>query len=406
MPTYSRRPSGLWVLERLRNERGYLALSRGRAAAAAVPTASEILSVSPSTGAGGETLRINCTRLRATPTVTIGGNAATVTASSYGVGTPYPYVDVTLPAHADGAVDVVIADYHGSDTLTNGFTYAAAGGVPGDVVFRTAWITGTGAGDAAVRDTDQTLPWDTQSGNGTLNTVLAATGLDFPSTNVYKSIAEFSGTAFPGQTIYTDQLRITHTNSHWAIPGVGASLYYRWYQRYQVPDSVPAQGSATPHTVQDGPAAGSMNWMWETPVNDDGTWNPQFNFANANSYPNNRWRATALNKNQTYRIEFQFERTGTTTFLPHCRIYDSSNVLLLTDADFKNAAGGGSTTFATTSDLNIEDTAFLSGWQMGNNGPNWNVGAGDFPFDLWCHGAAIIRTADWNGPFISAEETP
>ncbi len=271
--------------------------------------------------------------------------------------------------------------------------------IPADNVALFNWLTGTGTGDAAVRDTDRDLPWDMQSGNGALNTVIASTGLDFPCSRVYKCIAESSGGAI--QTNKTDQLRLEHENLHLPIPAIGESLFYRWYQRYLVPDSIDSSDS-TPHSVQDGPAASTNNWMWETPVGSDGTWTPQFNFG-VNAYPNNRWSTPALLKNQTYRVEFQVKRVGTSTFEPHCRIYDSDDVLVRSDADFVNR--DGSKTFASIGSLTLRDIAYLAGWQMGNNGPSWrNVTAGQHPYDMWCFGAARVRTDDWIGPHIAAEE--
>lgn len=90
------------------------------------PITTEILAITPNqgAGAGGETIRIYCTRLRAGTVVTIGGNAAAVTDGLYG--TDNPWVEVTTPAHAEGQVDVVVTDYHGTDTAVNGFEYTSS----------------------------------------------------------------------------------------------------------------------------------------------------------------------------------------------------------------------------------------------------------------------------------------
>jgi len=82
-----------------------------------VPTVS---SVSPSSGSsnGGTNLTITGTNFAAGSTVTFGGTAAsnvTVVNSTT--------ITATSPAHAAGAVNVVVNDSNGSGTLTNGFTY-------------------------------------------------------------------------------------------------------------------------------------------------------------------------------------------------------------------------------------------------------------------------------------------
>lgn len=78
-------------------------------------------SIEPNTGAaaGGEVVEITGTDLTNTTGVTFGGVAAT----------DVEVVDettvlATTPAHAAGAVDVVVTDNVGADTLTGGYTYA------------------------------------------------------------------------------------------------------------------------------------------------------------------------------------------------------------------------------------------------------------------------------------------
>ena len=273
----------------------------------------------------------------------------------------------------------------------------------GNVVFHSDWSTAQGGTIDAILDRGQALPWDLKVGNGDLNRVVPAAGLGFPAdmANVYLNVAEYSGNT--SQLVYTDQVRLHHTYGHLPIPGVGESLFYRWYMRYVVPDAIDPTGGV-PHTVQDGPAAGSQNWMWETPINRDGTWAPQFAFSAANGYPNNRFRAAPLLKNHTYRIELQILRTSTTTFQAHARIYDQNGTLVRDDDDFRNGAGSGPNTLADGVQLNFDDVAYLAGWQIGNNGPSWrNVTAAQFPFNLWYFGGSAVCVDDWCGAYSPTE---
>ena len=83
-------------------------------------SAPTISSVSPSSGSssGGTAVTITGTNFVAGATVTFGGTAASnVTVSSS------TSITATTPAHAAGAVNVVVSDSNGSGTLTNGFTY-------------------------------------------------------------------------------------------------------------------------------------------------------------------------------------------------------------------------------------------------------------------------------------------
>ena len=83
-------------------------------------SAPTISSVSPNSGSTGSdtTVTIKGTNFVAGATVTFGGTAAsnvTVTSSTS--------ITATAPAHAAGAVNVVVSDSNGSATLTSGFTY-------------------------------------------------------------------------------------------------------------------------------------------------------------------------------------------------------------------------------------------------------------------------------------------
>ncbi len=84
------------------------------------PTAApSITNISPSNGpqAGGTSVTITGTNLCGLLSVTFGGSAATVTASTQ------TSLTVTAPAHAGGAVDVVVTNFLGAATSSGGFTY-------------------------------------------------------------------------------------------------------------------------------------------------------------------------------------------------------------------------------------------------------------------------------------------
>jgi hypothetical protein len=82
--------------------------------------------VSPNSGStnGGTAVTITGTNFVSGATVTFGGTAATsVTVVSS------TSITATTPAHAAGAVNVVVTDSSGTGTLTNGFTYTATVGI-------------------------------------------------------------------------------------------------------------------------------------------------------------------------------------------------------------------------------------------------------------------------------------
>jgi hypothetical protein len=86
-------------------------------------SAPTLSSVSPGSGssAGGTGVTLTGTNFVAGATVSVGGTAATnVTVVSS------TSITATTPAHAVGAVNVVVSDTGGSATLTNGFTYSTS----------------------------------------------------------------------------------------------------------------------------------------------------------------------------------------------------------------------------------------------------------------------------------------
>jgi IPT/TIG domain len=103
--------SGPWVMQMVALKASVLGGS--------APT---ITSISPNSGStnGGTAVTITGTNFVSGATVTFGGTPATnVTVVSS------TSITATTPAHAAGAVNVVVSDSGGSGTLTNGFTYIA-----------------------------------------------------------------------------------------------------------------------------------------------------------------------------------------------------------------------------------------------------------------------------------------
>ncbi len=191
-----------------------------------------ITTISPNSGttAGGQSLTITGTNLLGTSAVTFGGTAATIN------GTPTStQVMVTTPAHAAGAVNVVVTAPTGSATATNGYTYVA-----GPTITTISPNSGTTAGGQSVTITGTNLlgtsavtfggtaatingtPTSTQvsvttpaHAAGAVNVVVTAPGGSTTATNGYTyvagptitTISPNSGTTAGGQSV-----TITGTN--------------------------------------------------------------------------------------------------------------------------------------------------------------------------------------------------
>jgi hypothetical protein len=253
---------------------------------------------------------------------------------------------------------------------------------PQGIVFHSDWSTALGNGDQAKRDTNKPRPW-TMSSGPRLSEVVPSNGLGFPTTNAF-----FVGTSGQGDLLRTTSI---------PVPNVGESLYYRVYFRVVAPSGLP---DAKTHPIQDGNAIGDVNWAFRVFTNTPGdTWDLNF-FFNNNSGGWDLVRPPNLDKNVTYRIEWQVHRTGANTFRFHAWVYDSAGRLLYDDADFRNSNSSGS--LADQHEFNFHRVENLNGLNAGING---GVGT---PGDTWMYyqaGMAVCSGAPC-GPYTSAEAGP
>lgn len=327
--------------------------------------------------------------LAATPAYTATGGRITGSGGWYTAGSIEGAYQVVVTDQQTGAADtaaVIIGDS----------TPAPAPPPPDSTpvvtaVFASDWRSGTGSSDAAVRDTAQAVPWDGVAGNGSLSEVVPATGLDFPSAH---ALLVRGGWRSSPAGAAAENPRLNAGSGHLPVPAVGQSLFYRWYIRVVIPDSYVADDLT--HPIQDGTNGSVTNWQFEVTNNANATWNMSWNVGQ-NAWPNNRWFLQApLNKNQTYRVELQIQRTGTNAFNLHARVYDASNTLRYSDADFRNA--NGSATLAGNPSLGFTAVENLAGFQVGFNGLNGGQES-DYPIDLYYQGGVAISRDGWLGAY-------
>lgn len=96
-------------------------IALGRQSTIGVDTGAAVKSVAPNTGgiAGGTAVTISGSNFTGATGATFGGNAATAFAVSNDT-----TITCTTPAHAAGAVPVVVTHPDGDFTLASGFTYS------------------------------------------------------------------------------------------------------------------------------------------------------------------------------------------------------------------------------------------------------------------------------------------
>jgi lysophospholipase L1-like esterase len=203
-----------------------------------------IASLAPTSGtaAGGTTVTITGTNLTGTSSVTFGGTAATsvtvVSATS---------VTCVAPAHAAGAVNIVLTAPGGAVTSTGGYTYTAVAAAP--TITSLAPTSGTAAGGTTVTITGTNLTGTSSvtfdgtaatsvtvvsatsvtcvtpaHAAGAVNVVLTAPGGAVTSTGGYTytsivaaptitSLAPTSGTSAGGTTVTITGTNLTGTSS-------------------------------------------------------------------------------------------------------------------------------------------------------------------------------------------------
>lgn len=262
------------------------------------------------------------------------------------------------------------------------------------LVFASAFDNSTGNSSTALRDGTN---WTSLNGSNDNCAVIAATGLGFPAAmdNVLHIVTEWNGSG--------SSSKIPRLTGGLTIPDVGESIFYRWYFRADVPTSVPTWGS--PHPIQDGPDGGNFNWELETRRGTGGTvFSPMWTLAN-NAFPNNRWAALdALDVGSTYRFELQLFRKSTTTYQLNARVYDTDDTtLLLSNADFINQTGVGSTSLADNPEFTFGDINQLANFQCGTNGAFQGTVSGDHPVTFCYQSGFAVSATSWCGPYVNGE---
>lgn len=301
-------------------------------------------------------------------------------------------------------------------------TGGGGGGGQPALVFASAWDTGTGSTDAALRDTGSTTPW-TEAHNGStfqLINVVSASGLGFPAgmTNVLKF--EYNN----------EDSAECRAENIWTLPAVGSSIWYRIYYRIDVPD-----GFTTPNASHHGiePVFGNCPGIWEFKIGPGDPTSPGAGGANKDQNNTNLdathfcfdlnfnagssfWRSPTLTKGTVYQWRWQIKReTSTTMSFQNLEVRSASGTLIGGPSDFicpnngrtfaqdnpSNTADftSGPTPPSTTGDAN----ECLQTLTCGQNGPStWNVTHGTANGFGYVGGVAVSKVGD-PGNYVAGE---
>jgi hypothetical protein len=256
----------------------------------------------------------------------------------------------------------------------------------GDTLVESNWTNGTGTGTTAVGDDGI---WAVNQGvAGDQLEVIAATGLDFPAglSNVLRIRQE-------GEPDFCD-VQITGLPQ----PGAGADRFYRVYLRWDE-----AAQSGYDHGMQPIPGTCAIDWALKRNPRTGGV-HHFHQFGNAASDEpyfgliDTGGNDILLSRTATYRYEFHFHFLSTTTFqVGGIRIYNSSNTLLYTAANFYHLDFPGDSAHRLDTmnpTFTVGSTCFQN-FMLGNNGQSGWTATETFTY----YGAFKIRTADWCGAF-------
>lgn len=268
-------------------------------------------------------------------------------------------------------------------------TAVADGGA--SLLFASDWSTDTGTGDAALRDTDKTIPWDEVSGGGTME-IISAAGLDFPTTNC----ARITATPEP---FAAKNVRV---HNQWATPASGDHLYFRVYMRTAVSESAPIGGNHPLQTNSGGGGCTGQGFNLKFDGRTDGKFNLRM-IVPKTPVEKNKWDLQPeppLDTDTTYRIEWHVFRTSTVEeYNLEIRVYDSNDNLLYSNADWTSASSGSFSLADDPPPVVIMEDDCLRHVGLGTNGPLWNLVSNHFFY--W--GAFAVGNNNWLGPWVSGE---
>lgn len=279
-------------------------------------------------------------------------------------------------------------------------------GLPEDMLVAIDWGTELGTTSAALLDSAKSAAFTASEGGGNSLEVVSSDDLGFPSLNVLKLFA--SGTAASWKALFFQE-----SDNHFAVPALGASLFYRWYVRMETN----AVDNAT-HLIHAGPSTSISANVWFIGFNISGSnWRPTLFVQNQGTGVSdyNAWATYVgeviqhpLALGTVYVFELQIERDATDADIFYAKMWvtDTEGVEVLGPEDFNNADfnTGPLETLADDPELHFGDTGgaatSLQELCMGINGFDGNPGGGTTYGYLGC---VAIRTAGRCGLYNPAE---
>lgn len=278
-----------------------------------------------------------------------------------------------------------------TDTAT--VTVTASGGLPTLSWYSDYTVGGTGTTTTALKDgSGGSEKWNgTVSGASGLEVVDASTeGLsDWPSDNALKVTAIAAAGGFH---------RVT--KSGLTVPDENESIWLRWYFRMEWDFGL---GDNSNHPIEAPDTGAGEEWTWLGQHTSAGVWRNRIRSSSAEDQfdPALTYvEGPDLDISTTYRVELQIQRLTGDEFQMHTRVYDSSNTLIASDADYVYANATGDLSDNPTFHFASGTGANLAGLWNGLNGAG---GSGTWgPSRLYAYeGCFAVSHTDWCGAYVA-----
>jgi hypothetical protein len=186
----------------------------------------------------------------------------------------------------------------------------------------------------------------------------------------------------------------------WTLPAIGGFLYFRMYIRFDI--SGGAAGAM--HTVQTAYIGGDCPYTseWElirTATALDFSVSTKGGSSASDGGPTSHEWTTSLARATTYRVEEQYERTGTNTWKLTIRIYDSSNTLIKQNSDFVCASHGENLGTYTTNGNTITSGTDCLRHKMIGQPDAGDRGSSDTSHQFVYYGGFAVSKQGWIGAY-------
>lgn len=278
--------------------------------------------------------------------------------------------------------------------------------LPTGLVFASEWSTGTGATDAALRDTARTRPWTATSG-ATVDAAVRVTssdGYNYPTTNYLRVPATPTSSGLL-------EIRFVSADNYLPTINVGDTVGLRFYRAFRLAD--PWTYDTETHGIYFD-ATGSEGWGpqalgiydrglaasgSEIVVSADSGQDPRYFWVGDQS------PVVRVGNNTTRREEYLYTRTGTDSYELKASLYDINGTRLYDSANYVDYfnAGGGPYTLPRTFTKTGAGASTMRGLKIGCNGMS-PAPASNIPFyDIT--GLVVCRNGSWPiGAYAAAEK--